>query len=105
MEEWIGGAIQRLRSMLKNGLDEQFKSLDPCSFVLWVRIIMPHIRRYQWLKLKDANNKKTKDEEENRAPAVHMMHYQSTTFIRDRTFLKLTNPQTIFLGPIGSLLD
>ena len=89
MEEWIGGAIQKLRSMLICALGKKNHA---------------HTRRYQWPKIKDATNKKTKDEEEIRAPAVHMIHNQSTTFIRDRTFLKLTNPPTTFLGPIVNFL-
>lgn len=89
MEEWIGRVIQKLRPTLICALGEKNHA---------------HTRRYQQPKIKDATNKKTRDEEENRAPVVHMMHNQSTTFIRDRTFLKLTNPPTTFLGPIGNLL-
>ena len=89
MKEWIGGAIQKLRFTLICALDQKNHA---------------HTRRYQWPKINDATNKKTRDGEENRAPAVHIMHNQSTTFIRDRTFLKLTNPPMNFLGPIDNLL-
>ena len=68
MEEWIGGATQKLRSTLICALGQKNHA---------------HARRYQWSKIKDATSKKTRDEEENRAPAVHMMHNQLTTFIRD----------------------
>ena len=57
MEEWIGGAIQKLRCALI------------CALGLKNH---PHTRRFQWPKIKQATNKKTRDEEENRAPTVHM---------------------------------
>lgn len=87
--EWIGGTIQKQRSTLICALGKRN---------------LAHTRRYQWPKIKDATNKKIKDEEENRRPAVHAMHNQLTTFIRDRTVLKLTNPPRIFLESIGNLL-
>ena len=46
MEEWIGGAIQKLRSTLICALGQKNHA---------------QTRRYQWPKIKDATNKKTRD--------------------------------------------